>query len=387
MTKKKQNASKLFTPMESTILKYLSSTDDYIGCSDVIGVPLELLPEKVNMSRLSALGVVGSLVRKGIVITFKTDDDIVLLALRDERDADFYNELLSEQKEKALTAAEEALVKEFIEVNEEILRVLDGIDGDKPHPGLCPAQGADKKNAIETTEYLIEEARTKVPSPTDLAVSYQVLEDLKQKPYHICYAPCCDSSEGSSSSEIINKLSPEELKQAKELAKKLLNQDTRGTALPIRYALQDKVSRYDPDGDFIVYYDSSTGGTYLGETIDEIFEQLVKDNDLSEEDELNRCQVILTDVSLTPEEMKEELAEAKRVFEAARDEILKNVEEDLQRVSYEFETKEIFLTEEAAREHLQANKHHYTDDVRIYVEHAWRNPEAALVHKILTAFA
>ena len=42
-----------------------------------------------------------------------------------------------------------------------------------------------------------------------------------------------------------------------------------------------------------------------------------------------------------------------------------------------------FLTAKAAQEHLDANDYHYHKNADVYLNHAWRNPEAELVSEFL----
>jgi hypothetical protein len=41
------------------------------------------------------------------------------------------------------------------------------------------------------------------------------------------------------------------------------------------------------------------------------------------------------------------------------------------------------LTAKAAQAHLDANDYHYHKDADVYLNHAWRNPEAELVTEFL----
>jgi hypothetical protein len=45
--------------------------------------------------------------------------------------------------------------------------------------------------------------------------------------------------------------------------------------------------------------------------------------------------------------------------------------------------KNSFLTAKAAEEHLKRNHYHYHKDADVYLNHAWRNPEAELVSEFL----
>lgn len=58
---------------------------------------------------------------------------------------------------------------------------------------------------------------------------------------------------------------------------------------------------------------------------------------------------------------------------------------DLKECSYSMEPVYInsFLTANAAQEHLDRNYYHYHKNATVYLNHAWRNPEAELVTEFL----
>lgn len=163
-------------------------------------------------------------------------------------------------------------------------------------------------------------------------------------------------------------LNEEDLKKAKELALRLTTQDNRGTRTPIWFLLQDiKEVRAFDSGDHLLYSDLD-GEIWRGDNEDDIVKQILDyETDYIEFDDLSE------------EEKDKKEAELE-------EEIRERVEGESYEMEYEFVTKQIFLTEEAAKNHLEANKHHYSDKARIYVDHAWRDPEIELVHKILTSF-
>ena len=58
---------------------------------------------------------------------------------------------------------------------------------------------------------------------------------------------------------------------------------------------------------------------------------------------------------------------------------------DLRECSYSMEPfyTNTFLTKKAAQEHLDRNYYHYHKNADVYLNHAWRNPEADLVSEFL----
>ena len=161
-------------------------------------------------------------------------------------------------------------------------------------------------------------------------------------------------------------LNKEELQQAKELANEIKNQDPDGqkwgTKPPLLFLLQDIEERFDPvnGGDFKVY--DNEGEVYRGETEEAILDEIMEGVDADDYD-------------------------SEEEFEKHKDDLLRDIQCESYDMVHEYVTKYIFLTEKAAKRHLEQNKHHYSDKARIYVSHAWRNPEMELAIKILTSFS
>lgn len=163
-------------------------------------------------------------------------------------------------------------------------------------------------------------------------------------------------------------LTQEELQQAKELANRLKTQDNRGTRLPIWFLLQDvEEKRAFDSGDFVLFSDYD-GEIWRGDSEDDVVKQILEE----------RKQYIEFEDGETEEEIDKKEAELES-------EIYDEVSGECYEMNWEYVTKQIFFTQEAAKNHLEQNKHHYSDKARIYVDHAWRNPEAELVYKILTS--
>jgi hypothetical protein len=58
---------------------------------------------------------------------------------------------------------------------------------------------------------------------------------------------------------------------------------------------------------------------------------------------------------------------------------------ELKKTSYSMSPvyKNAFLTAKAAEEHLKSNHYHYHKNADVYLNYAWRNPEAELVSEFL----
>lgn len=161
-------------------------------------------------------------------------------------------------------------------------------------------------------------------------------------------------------------LSKEELQSIKKIANRIKNQDPEGkrwgTAAPLWFLLQDTVLSFDPinGGDFYFYYDSELEEEFKDTCESNLFDKVLAAHVKYNEGKLD----------------EDEYHELERVFDINH-----------HGAEYKYETKRIFHTYEAAESHLKANKHHYSDEARIYCDHAWRNPEAELIHKLLLTFA
>jgi len=166
-------------------------------------------------------------------------------------------------------------------------------------------------------------------------------------------------------------LTNEELRQAKELSIMLKTQDNRGTRAPVLFLLQDaEEKRAFDSGDFVLFSDDC-GEIWRGDSEEDIIKQIL---------EIRKEDIEANIAEFGHEEVFDK--EEARVEEEIREEVEGNCYE----MEWEFVTKQIFLTEEAAKEHLRLNPHHYSEKARIYVDHAWRNPEMELVQKILTTY-
>lgn len=154
-----------------------------------------------------------------------------------------------------------------------------------------------------------------------------------------------------------NTLTKNDIERLVDLAKRLTTQDNRSTRLPIWFLLQDiREEITDNDAEYFLYYDSDDGECYRAKTAEGILTELL---DAREE---------------------ESLAE----FE--REDLLSKIEDEMKSIKIEYETKRVFLTKKAADDHLKANYYHYSSKARIYVDHAWRDPEMELVHKLILQY-
>jgi hypothetical protein len=150
-----------------------------------------------------------------------------------------------------------------------------------------------------------------------------------------------------------------------KLANEMTTQDPRATRMPHMFQIRDwkKVYRDYPNGDIQIYLDRQSGSEI--ETVDELV------------DYLNNCEIEFEETEIR------EMWENDRDF-GLQDWIEENATE-LEQYSYSLEPEytNSFLTAKAAQEHLDINYYHYHAKADVYLNHAWRNPEADLVSGFL----
>ena len=148
------------------------------------------------------------------------------------------------------------------------------------------------------------------------------------------------------------------------LANEMTTQDPRGTRMPHMFQIRDwkKVYDWGLNGDTRIWL-----GDYEVEveTLEDFIDYL--DN----------------------REIKYEKEEIEELWNDDRDFGLPDWIEDncpdLKECTYSMEPvyTNSFLTAKAAQEHLARNYYHYHKEATVYLNHAWRNPEAELVSEFL----
>lgn len=159
-----------------------------------------------------------------------------------------------------------------------------------------------------------------------------------------------------------------------ELAIEMTTQDPRGTRMPHMFQIRDwkRVYDWNLNGDIGIWIDRS--GDYLEiETFEDLCDYLESDDVLP----------------MDREKLKEFWDNEWDSFEYRDNSMtLHDLIEhytSLERCSYTLEPVYIncFLTAKAAQEHLDRNDYHYHKNAEVYLNHAWRNPEADLVSEFL----
>jgi hypothetical protein len=150
-----------------------------------------------------------------------------------------------------------------------------------------------------------------------------------------------------------------------QLATEMTTQDPRATRMPHIFQIRDWKRVYNdyPNGDIHIYLDRQNGSEI--ETAEDLVDYLKNYEIPFEETEIR------------------EMWENDRDF-GITDWIEENAPE-LEQYSYSLEPEytNSFLTAKAAQEHLDINYYHYHPKADVYLNHAWRNPEAELVTEFL----
>lgn len=149
-----------------------------------------------------------------------------------------------------------------------------------------------------------------------------------------------------------------------ELATNMTTQDPRGTRMPHIFQIRDWKKAYDwgLNGETHVWINDYE--TEI-ETLEEFIEYL------------NEGEIVYN------------TKEIKELWENDFDFGLPDwIEENcpgLKECSYSMEPVYVnsFLTEKAAQEHLDKNHYHYHKNADVYLNHAWRNPEAEIITEFL----
>ncbi len=154
-----------------------------------------------------------------------------------------------------------------------------------------------------------------------------------------------------------------------ELATEMTTQNMRGTRMPHMFQIRDWKKVYDAElnGNVRIYLDRSNGIEVEG--IDQLIDYL-NEGDCEFVEEEIREMWTNQEINMFDDELKDWIEE--------------HVPE-LEEYSYSLEPEytNCFLTAKAAQAHLESNHYHYHKNADVYLNHAWRNPEAELVSEFL----
>jgi hypothetical protein len=151
-----------------------------------------------------------------------------------------------------------------------------------------------------------------------------------------------------------------------QLATEMDTQNKRGTRMPHIFQIRDWERVWDDNlnGDVELYIDTTDG-------------DVVEIQSLSELREYMRLEDVEDNENL--DELWDE------TYPYDLDDWIDDNLPKLKKTSYSLKPvyKNAFLTAKAAEEHLSCNHYHYHEEADVYLNHAWRNPEAELVSEFL----
>lgn len=154
-----------------------------------------------------------------------------------------------------------------------------------------------------------------------------------------------------------------------ELANEMTTQDMRGTRMPHMFQIRDWKKVYDGDlnGNTIIWLDRGNGIEI--ETVDQLIDYLNDSEVEFDEAEIREMWDLWQD----------------RMYDDSLKDWLEEKRIELEEYSYTLEPEytNCFLTAKAAQAHLDSNYYHYHKKADVYLNHAWRNPEADLVSEFL----
>ena len=138
----------------------------------------------------------------------------------------------------------------------------------------------------------------------------------------------------------------------------IATQDNRATAAPYYYQIQDEeeIEVAPSDADHHTY-SLADEDIYGAPSIDEVKKTWLENRGVASEEELDA----------------NEKATYNEIAHAVTKRGIRKVKQH----------SRLFFTEREAKEHLAANKHHYSHGAITYVSHAWRAPEVAAVWKAM----
>lgn len=164
----------------------------------------------------------------------------------------------------------------------------------------------------------------------------------------------------------MNILSSEDLEFLKQFACKRKTQPRDGNADPVFWSIRDYRNVDTPDGRYVVVLDD--GDIIFDEYTDDI--EILKD-------------YLLENTDLLEGDLINDLSDLIDIIDFGGS--LQVVRYD--RVPYIVDLTGCFLTKEAAQDHINHNRHHYSKDVHTYAMTAWRNPEFEKLMEILEKFS
>ena len=182
-------------------------------------------------------------------------------------------------------------------------------------------------------------------------------------------------------------ISQEDIEFLKRLQLEMNTQDTTGTADPRFWVIKGServIDNENPD-ELVLQVDGSTVTSTTKETVKYLNDNILSDCNIDREN----CKIetgYMWDFKLTYTEDGEEEYEDLSTQEV-NEFLANNGYDDAMIVGISIRPfmypNTMFLTEKEAREHLERNHYHYSEDAHTYCMVAWRSPEVEKLWKIL----
>ena len=184
------------------------------------------------------------------------------------------------------------------------------------------------------------------------------------------------------------KLNQEDIEFLKKLQLEMNTQDTVSTADPRFWVIKGSERVYNvnyPD-EWVLQIDGSFATNTTEETLEYLNKNILSQGDITGKRDCTIKENIMYDFEITySEDGKEEregfsVDEANEFLDDSGFDDVRIVGMQIRPITY---PNTMFLTEKAAREHLEKNDYHYSDDAHTYCMHAWRSPDVKRLWKIL----
>lgn len=187
-------------------------------------------------------------------------------------------------------------------------------------------------------------------------------------------------------------LDENDIKFLLELQKEMNTQDTTGTAEPRFWVIKGskRVEDNECPTDFDVYTGCDCKGIGTEEVMQYVNEEIFADwnSENSEEGYDEYCEMVVDDAGQLKIVSREDGDFFEHTtLEEMNDFFFSGGWGNTRLIGYSYESviypNTMFLTEKEAREHLERNHYHYSEDAHTYCMCAWRSPEVWWLWKIL----
>lgn len=180
----------------------------------------------------------------------------------------------------------------------------------------------------------------------------------------------------------MNKLTKKDIEFLKGLSMEMKEQDSLGTASARLWVIRDvkEIPTSDDYADGYIPFDEDSSEELTSIDLDERIMEAIEDIETNKE-KVNQFLERYKAFNIKLDSLNNWDLDLKVRILSILGENIKLIPY-MKRV-YIVDTAGSFFTQKAAEKHIQANKHHYSENVHTYCLHAWRNPEMTRVVNIL----